>query len=115
MRDNFIYNSLLENGEAIWKPQGNSMTPKINSGEEVELKSCEKLKLYVNDIVYCKVKSNYYLHLLSAIEGERYQISNNHGYVNGWINRKNIFGICVRVKDKVLLSVDELKLREETL
>lgn len=109
MRENYILKTLLEIGEVTWKPQGNSMSPRIHSGDEVVIKSCQDLQLQVNDIVYCKVKGKYYLHLISAIDGDRYQISNNSGYVNGWINKNNIFGICVKVKDKVLLTDEVLR------
>jgi len=113
MRKNFILETLLESGEVVWKPRGNSMTPKINSGDQVLIKSSNQLILLVGDIVYVKVKSNYYLHLISAIDGDRYQISNNHGFVNGWVHRNNIFGICIKIEDKVLLNGEDLKLREE--
>jgi len=65
----------LEAGEIVsWRPKGNSMTPKIKSGQ-----LCGKR----------------YLHLISAIQGDRFQISNNHGHVNGWTRK--IYGrlVCV--------------------
>jgi phage repressor protein C with HTH and peptisase S24 domain len=115
MRENFILKSLFEDGKVVWNPKGNSMTPKVESGDQVILKQCINLHLYVGDIVYAKVKGNYYLHLISVIDGERYQISNNHGYVNGWTKRDCIYGICVQVKDKVILSDEELKNRVKSI
>lgn len=105
--------TLLEKGEVTWKPHGNSMTPKIDSGDQVVLKKITHQAVRVGDIVYAKVKGNYYLHLLSAIDetNDRYQISNNHGYVNGWISGDKIFGICVQVKDVVLISDEGIKKR----
>ena len=50
------------------------------------------------DVVYCKVKGRQYLHLVSAIKGERYQISNNKGHVNGWIGINQIFGLLKTVE-----------------
>lgn len=75
----------LKNGETIqFRPRGNSMTPKINSGDLVTV-TPEFDTLKKGDIVFCKVKGNYYVHLVKAVKGKRYQISNNRGRINGWI------------------------------
>ena len=43
-----------------------------------------------------KVAGHFYLHKISAIKGGRtFQISNNHGHVNGWIGKKCIYGLVV--------------------
>jgi signal peptidase I len=112
-RDNFVLKTLLADGIVVWSPHGNSMTPKINSGDEVVIKKVEAKALRTDDIVYAKVKGNYYLHLLSAIDETkgRYQISNNHGHVNGWVSADNVFGVCVKVKEKILISDEDLKKR----
>jgi hypothetical protein len=112
-RRNFVLETLLEKGEVVFKPHGNSMTPKIDSGDQVKVKKVEIAALRVGDAVYAKVKGSYYLHLLSAIDEsqERYQISNNHGHVNGWVNADNIFGVCVEVKDAVVLSDEAIEKR----
>ena len=116
-RVNFVLQTLLEKGEVTFKPHGNSMTPKINSGDQVVVKKASVAALRVGDAVYVKVKGSYYLHLLSAIDETkgRYQISNNHGHINGWVGADNIFGVCVQVKDKIILSDDELTKRLPTL
>jgi len=122
-RKNYILETLLDKGEVIWKPKGNSMTPKIHSGDQVKIKVFCTYAYRVGDIVYAKVNGNYYLHLLTAIdtsqgEGDlaRFQISNNRGRINGWTDAKNMFGICVQVQDKVLLSEQDLSKRAlETL
>lgn len=49
------------------------------------------------DIVWCKVKGNHYIHLISAVDKERFQISNNHGRVNGWASSSQIYGLVIRV------------------
>ena len=36
----------------------------------------------VDDIGLCRVKGNQYLHLVKAIQGERFQIGNNRGGIN---------------------------------
>lgn len=112
-RENFVLKTLLEKGEVTWKPHGNSMTPKIESGDEVVVKKVSASVCRVGDVVYAKVKGNYYLHLLSALDEtqNRYQISNNHGHVNGWVSADNVYGLCIKVKDKVLVSDEDLKKR----
>jgi hypothetical protein len=45
------------------------------------------------------LKGSEYLHLVKAIDGERFQIGNNRGRINGWISRSGIFGRCVSVED----------------
>ena len=110
-RENFVLKTLLEKGEVSWKPHGNSMTPKIDSGDQVVVKKISPQYLKVGDAVYAKVKGSYYLHLLTAIDKDRYQISNNHGHVNGWVNADNVFGLCVQVKDKIIVSEEEIQKR----
>ena len=51
-----------------------------------------------NDIVLCKVKGKEYLHLVKAIQGVRFQIGNNRGFINGWITGGAIFGRCIKVE-----------------
>lgn len=90
----------LKLGEAVsCRPKGNSMVPIINSGDLctiVPLSSSIKLK--VKDIVLCRVKGRQYLHLITSIKDDRYLISNNKKHDNGWIGRKDIFGILEKVE-----------------
>lgn len=75
---------------------GNSMTPKLMSGEAVLMEPVtEATDLQKGDVVLAKVKGHYYCHLISAIRGKSYQISNNHKHVNGWVSKKNIYGRMV--------------------
>lgn len=108
-RENFVLKTLLEKGEVTFKPHGNSMTPKINSGDEVTIKKVPLAAFRVGDAAYCKVKGNIFLHLITAIdEGNKYQISNNHGHVNGWATAANMYGVCTKVKDKILVSDEDI-------
>ena len=89
----------LQTGETIqFKPRGNSMKGKINSGNLVTVEPISDQKLKKGDIVLCKVKGHEYLHLIKAIKGKQYQIGNNRGRINGWISIKAIFGICTKVE-----------------
>lgn len=90
----------LLNGETIVsKERGNSMLPLIKSKQPVVIEPTTWDKVDVGDIVYCKVRGNYYTHLVTAINDKRgCQISNNHGYVNGWT--KNVYGVIVKVLDE---------------
>jgi hypothetical protein len=54
--------------------------------------------LAAGDIVLCRVHGNHYLHLVKAIQGERFQIGNNRGGINGWITRRQIFGRLLAVE-----------------
>jgi phage repressor protein C with HTH and peptisase S24 domain len=88
----------LQRGEtAVFRPRGNSMTPRIKSGAlcTVEPLTRDPAK---GDVVLCKVGGAEYLHLVSAVQGDRFQISNNHGRVNGWVNRDRIYGLLTKVE-----------------
>lgn len=82
--------------EVSFRPVGNSMLPRIKSGQLVTF-SPDISNIEVGDIVLCKVNGNIMCHLVSAIQGERYQISNNKGHVNGWT--KKIYGKAIKITD----------------
>lgn len=89
---------LLAGEEGILTGYGQSMTPILKSGQSVKVTPItEETELKRNDIIFCKVNGHYYLHKILAIKNERYQIGNNHGHVNGWIGRNNIFGKVVQI------------------
>lgn len=76
------------------------MVPLIRSGNLVEVlpitgKATTPVK---GDIVLCKVSGHVYLHLVSAVKGDRFQISNNHGHVNGWTTLDKIYGVVNKVE-----------------
>ena len=76
---------------------GQSMTPILASGQAVIVSPLkEDTEINKKDIVFCKVKGHYYLHLVHSIKDGRYLIGNNHGHMNGWIGRKQIFGKVVQ-------------------
>lgn len=76
------------------------MSGKIESGQLVTIKPMvDPSELREGSIVLCKVHGHQYLHLISAISGNRYQISNNRGHINGWCSDNAIFGIVTNVED----------------
>jgi len=93
----------LARGETVqFRPHGNSMQPKIRSGQ---LCTVEPLGDYVverHDIVLCKVGGSVYLHIVSAIKADGtsglYQISNNKNHINGWVSRSAIYGRLTKVE-----------------
>lgn len=87
----------LQNGESfITKERGNSMMPLIKSNQEhiispINWESCE-----VGDIVYCKVKGNFYTHLVKSKNLDKgLLIGNNKGGINGWT--KQVFGKVTKI------------------
>lgn len=87
----------LQNGETfVTSEKGNSMTPLIKSGQEHKLAPCTLEQCKIGDIVYCKVKGRFYTHLVTAKnDAKGAQISNNHGYVNGWT--KQVYGKVIEI------------------
>jgi hypothetical protein len=89
----------LQAGETVsFRPRGNSMSPRIESGQLCTVAPVDVASLRPGDIVLCKVRGTEYLHLVKAIRGERFQIGNNRGFINGWIGGSSIFGKLIRVE-----------------
>lgn len=85
--------SLRARRETSVCPRGRSMEPRVRSGEIVHLRPVTS-PLKKGDVVLAKVNGRIYLHLVSAVEGQRVQISNNRGRVNGWASE--IYGVAER-------------------
>lgn len=89
----------LQNGETVkFRPRGNSMSGKIESGQLCTVEPVAPDTLAKGDIVLCKVKGSHYLHLVKAIQGKRFQIGNNRGKINGWISESSLYGRCIMVE-----------------
>jgi hypothetical protein len=90
----------LLTGETVqFRPRGNSMAPKIESGQLCTVTPLgDQDELEPGDIVLCKVNGSQYLHLVKAIHGDRVQIGNNRGRINGWTSRQQVFGKLTRVE-----------------
>ena len=94
------YIAKLKRGETVsFRPRGNSMSGKIESGQLCTVEPVKIETIEVGDIVLCKVNGREYLHLVKAIQGPRFQIGNNRGRINGWITANSIFGRCVKIED----------------
>ena len=86
----------LMNGETfITHEKGNSMVPLIKSGQEHKLTPCTLEDIKIDDIVYCKVKGNYYTHIVKALGDKGALIGNNKGGINGWTTK--IFGKVIEI------------------
>lgn len=94
---------LKDNYSIEFRPKGGSMNPIIKSGQLVRVRSMKyyNQELKEGDVVLCRVKGNIYLHKISSIKSKNktdfYQISNNRGFVNGWIRKDKIYGILTKV------------------
>ncbi len=86
--------TLQEGGVIQLRLSGNSMTPKVKNKQLVTIYPVGAPKtLKKGQVVLCKVKKRILLHLVTALEKNRVQISNNHGHINGWTSVDNIYGI----------------------
>lgn len=86
----------LQKGETIiTSEKGNSMLPHIKSGQKHKLAPTSLIECKKGDIVYCKVKGNFYTHLVKAIGEKGLLISNAKGQENGWT--KQVYGKVVQV------------------
>jgi hypothetical protein len=94
------YIAQLKDGHAVsFRPRGNSMVGKIESGQLCTvIPMADPAALKVGAIVLCKVGGSEYLHLVKAIRGERFQIGNNRGRINGWVGAGSVFGECIKVE-----------------
>jgi hypothetical protein len=93
------YIEQLRRGDTVsFRPRGHSMSPKIQSGQMCTVGPADPATLVVGDIVLCKVRGSEYLHLVKAIEGGRFQIGNNRGFINGWVGANAIYGRLLRVE-----------------
>jgi hypothetical protein len=66
------YIARLQAGETVqFRPRGNSMKGKVESGQPCTVEPAEPTNLQVGDVVLCKVNGKQYLHLVKAIQGKR--------------------------------------------
>ena len=88
----------LQQGKTVEiRPRGHSMRGKVNDGDRVTVAPCIPEALRVGDIVLVRVRGTDYLHLIQAIDGERFLIGNNREGTNGWVNRNALYGKAIQV------------------
>jgi len=87
----------LQNGESFTTSEkGNSMSPLLKSGQEHILAPATWEEVEKGDVVYCKVKGNFYTHLVKAKNDTKgCQIGNNKGGTNGWT--RQVFGKVIEI------------------
>lgn len=96
----------LGRGETVsFRPRGNSMMPRIKSGQLCTVSPCPIADLGVGDVVLCRVKGRDLLHLVKAIgHGGLVLIGNNKGHTNGWTSK--VFG-RLSLPEKQILTSDK--------
>lgn len=94
----FAIDKLQQGQTAQVRPRGHSMTGKVNDGNLVTLEPCRPESLSVGDIVLVKVKGRVYLHLIKAINQQRFLIGNNRGGINGWVGPNSIYGVATHIE-----------------
>lgn len=92
------YIANLQNGQTVnFRPHGNSMQGKIESGDLVTVDPIRLENVQVGDIVLCKVNGFEYLHLVKSIAQDgALQIGNNKGRINGWT--RSVYGKCSKIE-----------------
>jgi len=80
------------------RPRGHSMTGKVNDGDLVTVEPCKTEELKVGDIVLVRVKGRFYLHLIKAINQDRFLIGNNRGGIKGWVDHNSIYGLATKIE-----------------
>ena len=89
----------LGRGETVQvRPRGHSMRGKVDDGDLVTLEPCEPSALSVGDVVLVRVRGTDYLHLIKAINGDRFLIGNNRGGTNGWVGSHAVYGRAIRIE-----------------
>ncbi|MEM7431989.1 MAG: hypothetical protein AAF351_08615 [Pseudomonadota bacterium] len=94
------YIAKLKEGETVsFRPRGNSMQGRIESGQLCTVAPVDPAEVAVDDIVLCSVRGAQYLHIVKAKQGMRFQIGNNRGRINGWIGANSLFGKLIDIAD----------------
>ena len=88
----------LRRGEAVEiRPRGHSMKGRVDDGDVVRVEPCDPATLAAGDIVLVRVRGTDYLHLVKAVDADRFLIGNNRGRTNGWVGASAIFGVATVV------------------
>ena len=72
------------------------MVPLIKSNQNHKLEPTTWEQCSIGDIVYCKVKGNFYTHLVKGKNNEKgLLIGNNKNGINGWT--KQVYGKVIEI------------------
>ena len=89
----------LRAGETVQvRPRGHSMRPRIHDGDLVTIAPCDPASVEKDEVVLVRLRGNWLLHKVTAVDGPRVQIGNNHGRINGWAGRASVLGRVIRVE-----------------
>ncbi len=80
------------------RPRGHSMRGKVNDGDLVTLEPCDPATLESGEVALVQVKGRDYLHLVKAMQGNRFLIGNNRGGTNGWVGGNRIYGKATKIE-----------------
>jgi hypothetical protein len=86
---------VLQRGETlVFRPVGNSMRPRIENRALVTVEPlAPDAPIAEGDAVLCKVRGRVMLHLVKALRPDgQVLIGNNHGHINGWTSRAQVYG-----------------------
>lgn len=98
-------------GSATIKCAGNSMRPLIAPGQAIHLRKVPFEQLRTGDAVFVKIRGGLVVHLIGALQQDRALITNYNGHPNGWVGAGSIYGLCVRVDERVIVSEEKLQAR----
>jgi len=88
----------LRRGETVEvRSSGDSMVPIVRSRQLVRLEPIGEGPVDVGMVVLAKVHGRFYLHKVVGVRGDRVQIGNNRGFINGWTSRDRVYGVATSV------------------
>ena len=76
------------------------MRGKVEDGDTVTVAPVGGRALQPGDVVLVRVHGRVYLHLIKAVQGERYLIGNNRGGTNGWVGPNALYGVATSVEPR---------------
>lgn len=94
------YITKLQAGKSVsFRKRRHTMSGLIELGQLCTVEPIQDYSLLkVGDIVLCVVGNSEYLHLIKAINAQRFQVGNNRAGVNEWIDANHLYGKCVKVE-----------------
>ena len=103
---------LAEKGSVVIKCNGGSMKPLIAPREAIHLIKADSALLRVGDAVFVRVGGALQVHKIGAIDKDRYKITNWSGWGNSWVGSHCIYGLCVQVEGRIVVSADDMNKRK---